>query len=566
MARKSMWAALAVLLACAPGALAYEYEVRQTPTLMYAKELFGDGATSSPISYCRTVFAENSVNHERTVEAGCPSGVPKITLWTTLTDGAGGSGDENEIETGDEMDIVLTLSGAVFAYNFRASSVSTQSYGTNDLTTLSETSPIDFRALSVRRTEGGMRGDSSVEFKVTARPDSFGWIDDDGGASGTVLEIGFELPELMGLNGNTPVTAQIEVHGGGGSGFRSSNNDPRGVTIGAGTAINAGSGALRVAGPANAQGVRPTTPLINFADALTFANAGGGGTARINLAGGRTGFRPVSGLPFAFLGRPAVGVASPNISQWDGETFSIANREDGAGDLVIGVTGEFHDSGDVVFLDLDGDWRPDSDETLTLRDGVMSGRFGLIEIAGNPGQTGETDEARRVQTQGVASRWLLFLPNGSDTLRPSDYRTTFSVDFNDPSNVDKGGAASISVDLATSYTVIDPSATRQAYAIPPVGATDVGNIRVKCETAVSCPLYLECDDAAGDSWFQKLEDDVPGRATLRLNSALIAEHLGISETGWEGRLSCNVMSVQDISVQVLTRSGDVLVNNTYIDG
>ena len=572
MVRKFVWAALAVLLASAPGALAYEYEVHQTViprpetgergyrampptgTLTYAKELFGDGSASSSIGYCRTVGP------------GCPSGVPRITLWTTLTDGHGGSGEENEIDNGDEMTIVLTLRGAVFAQRFRASHVLAASFGTVSLTTLSSTSPFyNERQISAQVEGGGMRGDSSVEVKVTALPAGAGWLDNDGGTSGTVLEVGFELPELMGLNGNTPVTVQIEVHGGGGSGFRSSD-DPT-VTIGGSTVRNEGTGTLRVAGVANEQGLRPTTPLIAYADALTFMNNTVAwpfppSTARINIAAGRTGFQPHATLPYAFLARPVIGVPTATISQWDGETFSIANREDGAGDLVVGVTGEFR-SGDLVFLDLNGNFRAENTERLTLRDGVMSGRFGLNEIAGNTSLP-ETDQ--RGRTQGEAGRWLMFLPNGTDALRPADYQTTLSVDFTDASNRDKDDANSISGVVDTSYTTIDPDATRRAYAIPPVGATDMGNIRVKCETATSCPLYLECDDTAGDSWFQKLEDDVPGRATLRLNSANIAAHLGISETGWEGRLSCNVMSTQDISVQVLTRSGDVLVNNTYIDG
>ena len=555
MVRKSMWVALAGLLAYAPGALAYQYEVDQTATLTYASELFGSGADSQYVRYT----AGNN---------------PAITLWTLLTDDA----EEVAVNDNDEMEITLSISGGTFRDRFRASDVNVTIYAVNSTGDAQDPNPdadppvtgnvsTAGYNMDVALDEGGARGDSSVVFKAEA---TSGWGGADGDTVGTAIKIVIDLPAFQGLNGRTPVTATIDVSGGGGSGFRSSRNAENHATLPVmvdGDTARSASGILRRAHAAAAGSTeRTSVPIIGFAPALTFSNAGGGGAARINLAGGRTGFQPVAGLPYAFLGRPAVGVASPNILQWDGETFSIATRENGAGDLVIGVTGEFHDSGDVVFLDLDGDWRPDSDETLTLRDGVMSGRFSLIEIAGNTGQTGETPEARRVQTQGVASRWLLFLPNGSDTLRPSDYRTTFSVDFNDPSNVDKGGADSISVDLATSYTVINPSATRQAYAIPPVGATDVGNIRVKCETAVSCPLYLECDDAAGDSWFQKLEDDVPGRATLRLNSALIAEHLGISETGWEGRLSCNVMSTQDISVQVLTRSGDVLVNNTYIDG
>ena len=547
MVRKSMWAALAVLLAYAPGALAYEYMVDQTATLTYATELFGEGSSTGRVSY-----------------DGNP---PVVTLWVVLTDA-----EENMIGDNDEMTITLSVSGGTFATQFRASDVGSRVYSANNIGDVEDPrdghDPGNIHSdyeVNVTRDDGGAAGDSSVVFKAEAIS---GWASDDGNSAGAVLRIEVEMPGLRGLNGRTPVTATIEVEAGGGSGFRSSenamNHATAPVTIAANTARSE-SGVLRRAEDA-VNNQRASVPIINFDSALTFANTTVGvwpfppGTARINLAGGRTSFQPHGVLPYAFLARPVVGVPSADVLQWNGEAFSIANRENGAGDLVVGVTGEFR-SGDTVFLDLNGNWQAENNERLTLRDGVMSGRFGLIDIAGIP-----TDSDMRMQTEGVAGRWLLFRPNGTDTLRPADYRTTLSVDFTLGSNRDKVGGTSISADLATSYTTIDPSATRQAYAIPPVGSTDLGNIRVKCEVAVGCPLYLECDDSAGDSWFRALEEPVAGRATMRLNSAMLAEQLGISEDGWEGRLSCNVMSTQTISVQVLTRSGDVLVNNTYIDG
>ena len=555
MVRKSMWAALAVLLAYAPGALAYQYDVTQTATLMYAKELFGTGSASSRVEYCRTV------------EAGCPSAVPKITLWTVLGD----DGDENAVDPDDEMDITLTLRGAVFAFGFRSSHIAVRSYATDNIadvnadSTSGDYNMVDNREVSVVREDDGASGDSSVSFMAKA---TGSWGDDDADNVATVIEIEIELPELRGLNGRTPVTATIVVDAAASSGFMSSDEEL--ATVGGGTAKSPNGGVLRAAGTANAQGVRPSTPLLNFADALSFSNAGGCGverleqpdcSARINLAAGRTSIAGRS--PFAFLARPRVGVPNPGIAQLNGETFSVANRQNGQGDLVISVTGQFH-SGDIVFLDLNGNWDADSDERLSLRDGIMSGRFNLIEIAGT-GVPGASAEAERQSEEGEANRWLLFRPNGVDALRPADYRTTMSVDFTHARNVDKDGQNSIAVDLTTSYTVIDSNATRRAYSIPPLGGSDMGNVRIKCETAVDCPLYLECDDSAGDAWFQELDEGVPARSTMRLTSAMIATHLGISEDGWEGRLACSVMSTQNISVQVLTRSGDVLVNNTYID-
>ena len=35
---------------------------------------------------------------------------------------------------------------------------------------------------------------------------------------------------------------------------------------------------------------------------------------------------------------------------------------------------------------------------------------------------------------------------------------------------------------------------------------------------------------------------------------------------WNGRLSCDILSSSSVSVQVLVRSNDSLINNTYIGG
>ena len=43
----------------------------------------------------------------------------------------------------------------------------------------------------------------------------------------------------------------------------------------------------------------------------------------------------------------------------------------------------------------------------------------------------------------------------------------------------------------------------------------------------------------------------------------IQDALGID--AWDGRLSCNVLATDKISVQVLTRAEGVLVNNTSVN-
>ena len=52
-------------------------------------------------------------------------------------------------------------------------------------------------------------------------------------------------------------------------------------------------------------------------------------------------------------------------------------------------------------------------------------------------------------------------------------------------------------------------------------------------------------------------------ATLHLMSQGVADVLGVDT--WEGRLACDVLSSDAASAQVLVRSGDALVNNTYVD-
>ena len=111
-------------------------------------------------------------------------------------------------------------------------------------------------------------------------------------------------------------------------------------------------------------------------------------------------------------------------------------------------------------------------------------------------------------------------------------------------------------------------ATRRAYAIAPIATDDATSstfVRIKCEMVPQCMVYLECDDAAGNSWFAPLRTPIEGRSTRVLNQQAIATILGTDEAGWRGDLACTAYATRDISVQVLNRSGGILANSTYID-
>ena len=567
MVRKSMWAIMAVLLACGPGALAYEYRISQSNVsgFTYANELLGPGSGESRLDYGR-------------------EGGPTVTLWTILTDD-----EEGLIRADDEMELTLTITNAQFAQNVRAGDVTVTSYydeygqTTFDAAADLATSGLE---LNVTVRSGGSAGTSSVTFDVRAT--GAGWaVDNDGNTTGTSASIQIELPTLTGLTGR-PVTASIEVDAGGtsgGSGFKSS--DAADVTVqntGVGTATDmttsraANSGVLRFtsapsSSTATASTPRPHVPLVGFTPALTFS-ATGGGTSNIDITGNRMMVQPpAAGRPAqSTLASVTVGVTDTTADgpkQLDGLLFSIANRQDGEGELVVSVTGEFHAMGDQVWLDLDGDNMLDNDEALSLENGVMSGRFQLTEIAGDGNMGESADEERRAE-EGVATKNLIFMPNGTETIRPATYRSTFSVDFDAASNADKRPTTQTHttqyfVQEGSNIVTIGDSLTRHAYAIPPLGHADEGNVRVKCETATACPVYLECDDSGGGSWFAELSMPVEPRATVQLSSETIAGELEVGEAGWTGRLSCTVMSTRDISLQVLTRSGGALINNTYVD-
>ena len=68
--------------------------------------------------------------------------------------------------------------------------------------------------------------------------------------------------------------------------------------------------------------------------------------------------------------------------------------------------------------------------------------------------------------------------------------------------------------------------------------------------------------------FNELDSTIAGGATDVLQSGGrakmdVANVLDVD--GWVGRLSCDVLSAGDTSVQVLVRSDGSLLNNTYVD-
>ena len=99
----------------------------------------------------------------------------------------------------------------------------------------------------------------------------------------------------------------------------------------------------------------------------------------------------------------------------------------------------------------------------------------------------------------------------------------------------------------------------KVYAIiPNLGTNGITAVRITCEAPQECTVFLECDAPAGMSYAGELSSPIDSGATEVLRIEDIANVLG-ADDGWDGLLSCEVLSTGEASVQVLVRG----VNQPY---
>ena len=225
-------------------------------------------------------------------------------------------------------------------------------------------------------------------------------------------------------------------------------------------------------------------------------------------------------------------------------TVTAANVADndgmfnGAGNVKIGVSGDIAvNDEDVVFYDLNKDKKMTDNELLDVADGKASGTFRATPAT------------------------VYYVPGGEEDLKAGMLTATFNVEFDMTSSVNPGE------EKESGMLVYDGVAMEaRAYAIPnSARMDDVGNVRIRCEAGTPCTVFLSCDGQDGTNYFGEV-GEIDGGATMVLQSQAIADMIG-ADDGWMGRLSCDVLSSGDATVQVLVRSGSssVLVNNTYVD-
>ena len=534
MARSSIWAALLVF---APVASAAEWAASVGGVRNYATE---------------SVTSEDVVINFQ----GPP---PRVIVRLTLEDA-----EIDLIDRGDTVDLTFTLVNAKFARALRRRDLA--SIG------LSGIQGCDVRLQSVDSEAGS----ASATLTIETIPGVSGTNGDCAVLGSGMHRLGMqlELPPLTGLDNTKAARVKFKAAASGGSGWPTLTEE-----------------IATLRHPVT--GIQLPLNIIQYRDAmnvralgLSFQNGRlvNAESSRIDLAAGRTGFTSPgqAHLSIVSVGRrgasgctrrdyPYASSLRACFLQRDGRPFSLGKGGDGAGDLNVTVAGNFR-AGDVVFLDVDGDRMPGAGESLALQaDGTMRESFPLEYVTGNPnaaaGEAGELD-----REEGIAETNLYYLPNGTDPLRQGEYRTTLTVttdsaetaDFLDRIHAVTGDRVAISSLHTTSYTLVED--TRIAYAIPAPGAAESVRVRVKCEGATPCRLYLECDAPDGTDYFAQVEDPIPGRSTLALTAEALGNALGIEAGAWEeGRMSCFIHSTRKISVQQLTRSGGVLANNTYVD-
>ena len=211
-----------------------------------------------------------------------------------------------------------------------------------------------------------------------------------------------------------------------------------------------------------------------------------------------------------------------------------------AGRMVIEVSSDSFNSGDMVYIDADANGEVDVNEAFDMGDAVASTKLPL----------------------GYEPMTLYYVPSGDAALKHrAEFTTTARTEFRSRDNKVRAAAPAMAHLLLHGIK----ETVAKAYGIAPLSSSDATNVRVTCEASIKagCHVFLDCKDPAGEEMFHEAGVIIGPNATEHWDQMKIADTLGLDE-GWEGWLACDVLSTAPISVQVLTRSEGVLTNTTYV--
>ena len=392
--------------------------------------------------------------------------------------------------------------------------------------------------VTVRR-EGGGKDTDTVTFRIAVDADqesvAFA-LDAQGRYTGGLKAVYFFLPDIIASDLRAPVPDDPALV------------DGRSVRVLAavsqrksgGTAIDA---SVKAAGSCTqATGCEAIRPVRVIAD---IANTAGGGLISLAPADERSVLVDDQGEALepqrAPLATVEVVVAENRLLVHD-RAGDIVEGFDGdlAGSLAVKVSSDGFAEGDAVYVDANGNGRMDGREAFDIDGGVAANAVPLRE----------------------GPMTVYYVPTGASPLsHGTAFTTTATTEFARADNLVRSAAP------ATAKLKLQGIRDRaaKAYAIAPLSSTDRANVRVTCETLAEagCNVFLDCKDAAGTVTFGDAGALLGPGTTARWSQADIAGALRLDE-GWQGRLACEVLSTAPITVQVLTRSAGVLVNNTYV--
>jgi hypothetical protein len=230
----------------------------------------------------------------------------------------------------------------------------------------------------------------------------------------------------------------------------------------------------------------------------------------------------------------------PHPSAKDAKGFVFSATTGAEANISITVEGGNISEGDTIHFESDGERGVGDKEKLAINGSVATGSFRL--------------------DHGSLPSMVHYTSGAENELGRGSFATTFQVVYDSAGTKDPAAAMAMA---SLEYAGVDMKA--RAYAIPNPDNMDTGNVRIKCEAGgmLTCTTFIECDlQEGGDALFGEVGEIAAG-ATMHLQAGDIANLLG--EDSWTGRLSCDVLSDRNVSVQVLVRSDNSLVNNTYVD-
>lgn len=500
-------------LGLATGAWAAHWELDVEEKVTYAKEIFG-GDDPGGLDLTLKSDDEDNTNGRQ----GTRVQVQLVLANTQDTVNTGGL--QSAVGANSEAEITLTIAGAVFG----------EAVDWTDITTgrVGETDNVLTKVTGSRKD--GRAGDSSVTVKFNNSPGALsGPSDTSPGAEIEGAVINFYIGSLEGAAGlagagKVTATASMTVTSGPDTDNFPTEFAARKPTLGDNPAtteatevetdflLRRGSSAV-IADSANAMTFMPTAGVAGSINVEDRAKLQAGTQV---LVGGIT------------------HTSNMMAVQEDGTT-SFASGKGMDANVHVTVEGMVRDT-DTVYFDRNGNMKMDAKEGMTIENGVATGSFSLVN--GN-------------------AYWM---PDGETAMTQGTLKGTYAVEYDATSVVDPKAVTSSAM-----LTYHDVMMQARAYAIPPASHADEGNVRLKCEATGDdmCTVFLECNEQDGMSHFGELGDTIAAGATEHMTGGDIADVLGIDD--WMGRLSCDVLSADAVSVQVLVRSGDSLINNTYVD-